>query len=46
MEKDKTDEKVERYIADAFVRKGEQETLEELAGVESVDKLRQIMDDA
>ena len=32
MEKDKTDEKVERYIADAFVRKGEQETLEELAG--------------
>ena len=34
MEKDKTDEKVERYIADAFVRKGEQETLEELAGVD------------
>lgn len=46
MEKNKTDEKVERYIADAFVRKGEQEALEELAGVESVGKLRQIMNDA
>lgn len=45
MEKNETDEKVERYIADAFVRKGEQEALEELADVESVGKLRQIMND-
>lgn len=46
MEKDKSDEKLEHYIADALVRKGEQEAINDLAGVESVDKLRQIMNEA
>lgn len=46
MEKDKSDEKLEHYIADALVRKGEQEAIQDLAGVESVDKLRQIMNEA
>lgn len=46
MKKDKSDEKLEHYIADALVRKGEQEAIQDLAGVESVDKLRQIMDEA
>lgn len=46
MQKDETDERIERYIAEAFVRKGEQEVLDELAGVESADKLRQIMEAA
>lgn len=46
MEKYKSDEKLEHYIADALVRKGEQEAIQDLAGVESVDKLRQIMNEA
>lgn len=46
MEKDKSDEKLEHYIADALVRKGEQEAINDLAGVESVDKLRQIINEA
>lgn len=46
MEKDKSDEKLEHYIADALVRKGEQEAIQDLADVESVDKLRQIMNEA
>lgn len=46
MEKDKSDEKLEHYIVDALVRKGEQEAIQDLAGVESVDKLRQIMNEA
>lgn len=37
---------MEHYIADALVRKGEQEAIQDLADVESVDKLRQIMNEA
>lgn len=43
MEKDEADERMERYIADAFARKGEQAMLDELSGVDSADRLKQIM---
>lgn len=46
MEKQKTDDKVEQYIAQAIVRKGEQEAVDELAKVESVGALKQVMDAA
>lgn len=46
MGKEKSDRNAEQYIAEAMVRKGEQEALDELAKVESVETLKQIMDAA
>lgn len=46
MEKEITDDKIEQYVARAIVRKGEQEAMDELAKVESVEALKQILDAA
>lgn len=46
MEKEETGDKVEQYVARAIVRKGELEAMDELAKVESVEALKQIMDAA
>lgn len=46
MEKEETGDKVERYVARAIVRKGEQEAMDELSKVESVEALKQILDAA
>lgn len=46
MEKEETGDKVERYVARAIVRKGEQEAMDELSKVESVEALKQILNAA
>lgn len=46
MEKEITDDKIEQYVARAIVRKGEQEAMDELAKVESVEALKRVLDAA